>query len=81
VITLLSRLGVMGTVASAGLPALMAATTPGDQGGKFYGPSGMRGLGGRPAEQVLYSRLRSPEDARRMWDLTQQLTKVTLPTA
>ncbi|MFG3165575.1 SDR family oxidoreductase [Streptomyces sp. NPDC048200] len=78
VVTALSRLGVVGTVTSAGLPALMAATTPGDQGGRFFGPNGVGGLGGRPAEQKLFSRLRSPDDARRMWDLTQQLTKVPL---
>ncbi|WP_415937359.1 SDR family oxidoreductase [Streptomyces sp. 039-1] len=78
VITALSRLGVTGTVTSAGLPALMAATTPGDQGGRFFSPNGVGGLGGRPAEQKLFSRLRSPDDARRMWDLTQQLTKVPL---
>ncbi|WP_329550650.1 SDR family oxidoreductase [Streptomyces sp. NBC_00696] len=80
VITALSRLGITGTVTSAGLPALMAATTPGDQGGKFFGPNGVGGVGGRPTEQKLYSRLRSPEDARRMWDLTQQLTQVPLST-
>ncbi|WP_420309310.1 SDR family oxidoreductase [Streptomyces sp. YS-B37] len=80
VITALSRLGITGTVTSAGLPALMAATTPGDQGGKFFGPNGVGGVGGRPTEQKLYSRLRSPEDARRMWDLTQQLTQVSLST-
>jgi len=79
-ITLLSRVGILGTVASAGLPALMAATAPGDQGGKFFGPSGFRGLGGAPSEQRLYSRLRSAEDARRVWDLTQQLTRVPFPT-
>ncbi|MFI5991722.1 SDR family oxidoreductase [Streptomyces sp. NPDC051362] len=78
VVTALSRLGLVGTVTSAGLPALMAATTPGDQGGRFFGPNGVGGLGGRPAEQKLFSRLRSPGDARRMWDLTQQLTKVPL---
>ncbi|MFJ9135972.1 SDR family oxidoreductase [Streptomyces sp. NPDC102256] len=78
VVTALSRLGVVGSVTSAGLPALMAATTPGDQGGRFFGPNGVGGLGGRPAEQKLFSRLRSPGDARRMWDLTQQLTKVPL---
>ncbi|MDF3280722.1 SDR family oxidoreductase [Gordonia sp. N1V] len=78
-ITLFSRLGVMGTISSASLPALMAATTPGDQGGKFFGPNGIRGLGGRPAEQTLYSRLRSPEDGARMWELTEQLTGVTFP--
>lgn len=50
-ITLLSRIGVMGTVESAGLPALHAATSPDAQGGHFYGPRGIGGLGGAPAEQ------------------------------
>jgi len=68
-------------VVTAGLPALMAATAEGDQGGRFYGPAGIGGLGGRPAERPLYSRLRSPEDASRMWDLTQELTRVPLPSA
>lgn len=80
-ITALSRVGVMGTVTSAGLPALVAATSPGDQGGRFYGPTGIGGLGGRPGERKLYSPLRSPEDARRMWKLTQQLTGVAFPDA
>lgn len=78
-IALLSRLGIVGTVASAGLPALMAATTGDDQGGKLFGPNGLRGLGGRPAEQKLYSRLRAADDAERMWELTQRLTKVPFP--
>lgn len=78
-IAALSRLGMLGTVASAGLPALMAATTPADRGGTFYGPSGILGLGGRPAEQSLYPPLRSLEDASRMWDLTQRLTEVSFP--
>ena len=80
-ITFLSRIGIMGTVASAALPALMAVTAPGDQGGRFYGPAGLRGLGGRPAERPLYSRLRSPHDAQRMWDLTQRFTQVAFPVA
>ncbi|MEQ6898837.1 SDR family oxidoreductase [Microbacterium sp. KR10-403] len=81
VVSVLSRIGIMGTVASAGLPALLAATAPDAQGGTLYGPSGLGGLGGRPAQRELFSRLRSPEDAARMWELTQQLTKVPLPTA
>lgn len=50
-ITALSRLRVIGTIASAGESALMAATTPGDQAGKFFGPNGFRGLGGKPADR------------------------------
>lgn len=81
IITGLSRIGIMGTVASAGQPALLAATSPGDHGGKLFGPRGIGGLGGRPAERPLFTRLRSLDDARRMWDLTQQLTGVPITDA
>ena len=64
---------LIGTVASAGLPAVYAVTSPDAEGGRFYGPSGPGHLGGPPAEQQLYSRLRSPDDARRIWEISEQL--------
>ena len=64
---------LVGTVASAGLPAVYAATSPDAAGGRFYGPSGPGHLGGPPAEQELYSRRRSPDDARRIWEISEQL--------
>ncbi|WP_420120947.1 SDR family oxidoreductase [Nakamurella sp.] len=74
VIRMLSAAGILvGTVASAGLPALYAATSPDAVGGGFYGPAGPGHLGGRPAEQSLFSRLRSADDARRMWELSERL--------
>jgi len=74
----LSRRGILlGTAESAGLPALLAATT--GEPGTFYGPSGAGHLGGPPAEQKLYSRLRSTEDAARIWAASEQLTGVTFP--
>ena len=74
VIRTLSAAGILvGTVASAGLPALYAATSPAAVGGGFYGPAGPGHLGGRPAEQSLFSRLRSPDDARRIWEVSEQL--------
>jgi NAD(P)-dependent dehydrogenase (short-subunit alcohol dehydrogenase family) len=72
----LSRRGILlGTAESAALPALLAATsgTP----SLFYGPSGPGHLGGPPAEQKLYSRLRSTEDAARIWAASEELTGVT----
>lgn len=33
-----------------------------------------------PAEQKLYSRLRSTEDARRIWEASEELTRVSFPT-
>ncbi|WP_299057465.1 SDR family oxidoreductase [uncultured Nocardioides sp.] len=77
VIRVLSRLGITGTPESAALPAVMAATTP-DAGGRFYGPRGPGGLGGRPAERTPYASLRSPEDAARMWALSEEAVGVPL---
>ena len=72
----LSRRGILlGTAESAGLPALLAATS--GKPGTFYGPSGAGHLGGPPAEQRLYSRLRSAEDATRIWTESQRLTGVS----
>ncbi|TWV17203.1 short chain dehydrogenase, partial [Streptomyces albidoflavus] len=70
---------LLGTVESAKFPALYAATAPEAGGGRLYGPSGPGHLGGPPAEQKLYSRLRSIEDARRVWRLSEELTGVTFP--
>ncbi|MEZ5214555.1 MAG: SDR family oxidoreductase [Microbacterium sp.] len=51
-ISLFSRLGVLGTPESAAQPALMAATAPGDQGGRFYGPADSAGSAGhRPSSR------------------------------
>ncbi|MGW5401480.1 SDR family oxidoreductase [Streptomyces sp. NPDC003952] len=79
--TLSARGILLGTVESAQLPALYAATAAGSEGSPFYGPSGPGHLGGPPAEQKLYSRLRSTEDARRMWKASEELTKVSFPAA
>jgi NAD(P)-dependent dehydrogenase (short-subunit alcohol dehydrogenase family) len=80
VIRALSKRGILvGTVESAQLPALMAATSPDAKPGGFYGPRGLGHIGGAPAEQKLYSRLRSTDDAQRIWEISEQLTKVTIP--
>lgn len=80
VIRAMSRYGVLvGTVETALLPALLAATAPGDVGGRLYGPSGPGSLGGAPAEQALYRPLRSADEARRVWEVSEELTKVSFP--
>ncbi|MYR96009.1 MULTISPECIES: SDR family oxidoreductase [unclassified Streptomyces] len=77
----LSARGILlGTVETAKLPALHAATATDAQGARFYGPSGPGHLGGPPAEQKLYSRLRSTEDAQRIWEASEELTKISFPT-
>ncbi len=73
----LSRWGVMGTVETAVLPALLAATSPDAHGGGFYGPSRFGGLSGGPALQDLYRPLRSTEDAARLWSISEDLANVS----
>ncbi|MEV3965471.1 SDR family oxidoreductase [Nocardia sp. NPDC050193] len=76
----LSRRGVLvGTVETALLPALLAATAPDARGGRLYGPSGFRHLSGPPAEQALYSRLRGADDAEHIWQISEQLTRTSFP--
>lgn len=77
-IVLMSRIGLTGTPASAGLPALMAATTP-DAGGRFYGPKGPGGVGGAPAERTPFSRLAKPEEASRVFDVSAEQAGVVFP--
>ncbi len=75
-----SRRGlVAGTPESAALPALYAATFPEALPGKLYGPSGIGHLGGPPAEQKLYSRLRSKDEAAKIWTISEEMTGVSLP--
>jgi NAD(P)-dependent dehydrogenase (short-subunit alcohol dehydrogenase family) len=76
-IALLSRVGVAGTVQSAALPAVVAATSPGARGAILYGPRGLGHIGGAPGEQKLYPRLRSTDDARRIWAVSEQLIGTT----
>ncbi|GLX99379.1 SDR family oxidoreductase [Herbidospora sp. NBRC 101105] len=79
--TLSARGILLGTVETAKLPALLAATDPGAKPGALYGPSGLGNLGGPPAEQRLYPPLRSSEDAARIWRVSEELTKTAFPTA
>jgi len=69
---------VVGTVDSATLPALVAATSPESKDGGFYGPQWPGNVGGPPGEQKLWAPLRNTENASRMWTLSQELTGVTL---
>ncbi|WP_410585787.1 SDR family oxidoreductase [Amycolatopsis sp. lyj-108] len=77
--TLAARGILFGKVESALLPALYAATSPSAEGGRLYGPSGFNHLSGPPAEQKLYSPLRSTDDARRIWKISEELTGLRFP--
>lgn len=69
---------LVGTVDSAKLPALLAATSTEAKNGGFYGPQGIGGTGGKPGETKLWKSLGSTEDAVRLWETSQRLTGVTL---
>ncbi|MFI1003859.1 SDR family oxidoreductase [Streptomyces galbus] len=76
-IRFLSARGILvGTVESAGLPAVYAAASADAGGGTLYGPSGPGHLGGPPAEQTMYSRLTGTEEARRVWEVSEELSGV-----
>ena len=80
VIRWLSARGLLaGTVESAKLPALMAATSPASIDGGFYGPQGPGKIGGPPGAQELWRPLRSTDDAARLWNLSEELTAVSFP--
>lgn len=68
---------VVGTVSSAKLPALMAATAPEAKDGGFYGPQWPGNAGGPPGAQPLWNPLCSRENAAKLWTLSEQLTGIT----
>ena len=71
----LGRRGILfGTPDTALLPALYAATSPDARGARLYGPGGFQHLSGPPAEQDLYPRLHSEDDAARIWQISENLT-------
>lgn len=80
IIGALSRRGLLvGTPETAALPALLAATSPQEGGGRLHGPSGPGHIGGGPGLQRLYRPLRDAEEALRVWEWTQELTGVPFP--
>ena len=67
---------IVGTVDSAKLPALMAATSPEASDGGFYGPQWPGNVGGPPGDQKLWKPLRDNESAARLWAVSEELTGV-----
>jgi NAD(P)-dependent dehydrogenase (short-subunit alcohol dehydrogenase family) len=78
-VSVLSRLGIAGTVSSAAQPALVAATGAQSRGDQFFGP--VRVIGGRPTVTEMWAPMRDRGDARRMWDESEHLTGVRAHTA
>ena len=67
---------ILNSAAQGAWPALQAACDPTAKGGDYYGPQGMgemRGASG-PAKRIAAAQ--DPELARRLWDVSVQLTGV-----
>ena len=62
--------------AMGALPQLYAATMPDVKGNDYYGP-GLLELRGFPRKVGRTSKAASAEDARRLWEISEDLTKVT----
>lgn len=64
------------------LPQLYAATAPGVRSGDLYGPDGIGELRGAPKRTTLAARATDAAAARRLWELSEELTGVNfgLPT-
>ena len=58
------------------LPQLYAATAPDVESGEFYGPDGPREGRGYPTKVETARRARDPELARRLWEISEELTGV-----
>ena len=60
-------------------PTLMAATDPTVASGSFLGPTGLRGMRGAPGHEVPSGAARDEEAARRLWEVSTELTGVAYP--
>ena len=60
-------------------PQLYAATMPDVKGGEYFGPSGLFGLRGPPHRDTPTRAAHDDDVAKRLWDVSEQLTGVTFP--
>ncbi len=67
-------------VAQGCLPALFAATSPLAVGGGYYGPDGFAELTGMPVAARMPRRAKDEHTAKRLWEVSEQLTRVYFPT-
>lgn len=64
-------------VEQGALPQLFAATAPGARGGDYIGPSGVGEFRGGPKRAKVNPGARDEQLARRLWEVTAELTGVT----
>ena len=65
--------------AAGALPVLYAATAPGVPGAAYVGPDGLFEVRGAPAPATASAAARDPLLARRLWEVSEELTGVVYP--
>jgi NAD(P)-dependent dehydrogenase (short-subunit alcohol dehydrogenase family) len=65
------------TAEMGALPVLHAATAPGVSGAQYFGPDGPFAMHGYPKQVRFVRAARNPEDARRLWEISEELTGLT----
>ncbi len=66
----------LNTAAQGAWPTLMGATAPGVEGGQYFGPAGMGQVAGPAVLVDSNQRSKDPELARRLWDVSVELTGI-----
>lgn len=66
------------STAMGALPSLRAAADTQVHGGEYYGPAG-RGIRGNPALDEPSATARDVKSAEKLWNLSEQLTKIRFP--
>jgi len=67
------------SAAMGALPSLYAAVSPDAVQGGYYGPRSFGGMRGYPGRASSSRRARNEDDARRLWEVSEQLTGVSFP--
>ena len=63
----------------AALPQVMAALDPGVHGAEYFGPKGIMELSGRPGRGKIMPWAKDPENTRKLWEVSEQLTGARWP--
>ena len=71
-----NRLPMWQDIPQGSLPTLYAATSPDAKGGGYYGPDGPLETRGAPAPAHLPRRSLDEAAAKRLWQVSEDLTKV-----
>jgi NAD(P)-dependent dehydrogenase (short-subunit alcohol dehydrogenase family) len=69
------------SAAAGALPTLFAATSPEAKSAGYYGPNGFDELNGPPAPAKIMPRARDVAVAKRLWDVSAELTGVSFDQA